>query len=81
MTTRYVYGRSEYVAYEVLKKGEPPTRIVVHTDEPWDANDPAVKARPDLFADAPLDARGTEQPVETSSARPGQKSTARRVGG
>lgn len=47
-------------------------------DEAWDADDPIVKARPDLFNDEPSIVRGTrkaEGGVETTTAAPGEKRT------
>lgn len=49
-------------------------------DEAWDADDPIVKARPELFTDEPSIVRGTrkrEAPVETATAEPGEKRTTR----
>lgn len=49
-------------------------------DEAWDADDPVVKARPDLFNDEPSVVRGVrkapvEDGVETATAAPGEKRT------
>jgi len=47
-------------------------------DEAWDADDPIVKARPELFNDEPSIVRGTrkrEAPVEVATAAPGEKRT------
>ncbi|MFI6681886.1 hypothetical protein [Kribbella sp. NPDC050470] len=47
-------------------------------DEAWDADDPIVKARPDLFSDEPSVVRGVRKPaapVETATAEPGEKRT------
>lgn len=52
-------------------------------DDPWHADDPFVRARPDLFTDAPSrvfgvkGARAAAAPVEQATARPGEQ---RRVG-
>ena len=49
--------------------------------EPWDANDPFVKVRPDLFSDAPLTVRRTvpaSAPVETAAKAPGAKKAVKR---
>ena len=49
--------------------------------EPWDANDPFVKARPDLFSDTPKTVRRTrkaETQVETASKAPGAKKAVKR---
>lgn len=72
--SKFVYGATEAVTYH---NG---VRIVVHIDEPWAADDPAVKACPDLFRDEPLDPRGTVTPslVEKATATPGDKRLARR---
>lgn len=69
MTTSYVYGAVEAVAYE------DGVRVVVHIDQAWDADDPIVKKRPDLFREDPLEPRGT---IEDATRRPGAKSRARR---
>lgn len=62
----FVYATQECVAY--MDDG---TRLVTHVDQAWDADDPAVKERPDLFADAPIDPRGT-RPVEQATQAPGE---------
>ena len=52
-------------------------------DEAWDADDPVVKARPDLFNDEPSIVRGVrkvEAQVETATAAPGEKRTRARRG-
>jgi hypothetical protein len=55
-------------------------------DEAWDADDPIVKARPDLFNDEPTVVRGVrkappaEPAVETATAAPGEKRTRARRG-
>jgi hypothetical protein len=52
-------------------------------DEAWDADDPIVKARPELFDDEPTIVRGVrkrEVPVEAASAAPGEKRTRTRRG-
>lgn len=69
----YVYAITECVAY--TDKG---VRVVTHVDEPWLADDPAVKALPHLFRDDPFDPRGT-QPIEQATAAPGEKRTTKRV--
>lgn len=65
--SKYVYAKTEAVAY--LDDG---TRVVTHIDQPWAADDPAVKARPDLFSDDPLDPRGTRPIVEQATRAPGE---------
>jgi len=54
-------------------------RIVV--GEPWDADDPVVKAHPDLFEKKPRMARTSKMAtpwVETATAVPGASRNARR---
>lgn len=49
--------------------------------EPWDANDPFVKARPDLFSDAPRTVRRTvvaPAPVEAATKAPGARKAVKR---
>ena len=49
--------------------------------EPWDANDPFVQARPDLFSDAPKTVRRTTQapaPVEAATKAPGARKAVKR---
>ena len=49
--------------------------------EPWDANDPFVKVRPELFSDATLNVRRTvpaSAPVETAAKAPGAKKAVKR---
>jgi len=48
--------------------------------EPWDAEDPLVKSRADMFSDDPKYARRSSPyvPVETASADPSEGRTARR---
>lgn len=45
--------------------------------EPWAADDPFVKARPDLFSDIPGKVRRTvaaaATPIETATKNPGEK--------
>lgn len=65
------YGNCEAVTFI---KGR---RVVIHVDAPWDASDPAVKARPDLFSDEPIDRQGIA-PVEQATAVPGEKRTTAR---
>lgn len=72
MSKEYVYGSCEAVAYV------DGVRVVVHIDQAWDASDPIVKKRPDLFGLDPEDARGTVAPVEAATAAPGAKRATRR---
>ena len=66
----YVYGACECVAYEDGK------RVVVHIDQVWDADDPMVKKRPDLFRADPQTPHGT---VEQATAAPGEKRSTKRA--
>ena len=49
-----VYGAAEAVTYH---NG---VRVRVHKDEPWNASDPFVAARPDLFVGVPEKVQDTE---------------------
>lgn len=60
-------------------------RIKLNPGEAWDAEDSLVRARPDLFTDAPVLARTMTghravSPVETATARPSEKRTTRSPG-
>lgn len=49
---------------------------VLHLDKgiPWRADDPFVKARPDMFSRTPpITGATVESPVETVTAAPGEK--------
>lgn len=71
----YVYAISDAVAYEDGK------RLALSKDQIWDADDPFVKARPDLFTEVPKKVnRTTPAPVEAATAAPGEKRGARRGG-
>lgn len=74
----YVYANCEAVVYEAG------LRIQLVADQIWDANDPVVKARPDLFNSEPRKVNRTTAdkaaPVEAASAAPGEKRTTRRAG-
>lgn len=51
-----------------------PGRVRIYEGEVWAADDPVVKAHPDLFSDTPSKLRRTAPaPVETASAAPGEK--------
>jgi hypothetical protein len=58
--------------------------VRLHKDEAWDADDPVVKARPDLFNDAPEvlrtsgESASTPQ-VEEATAEPGRKRAAKKA--
>ena len=50
-------------------------------DDPWNGDDPLVKAHPEHFADRPLrlfGERGADVDVEQATAAPGEKRTTRR---
>lgn len=73
---QYVYAAAPCVAYV---NG---LRIQLETDDVWDADDPVVKARPDLFRATPVKVNRTvpvSPPVEQATAAPGEKRGARRV--
>lgn len=60
-------------------------RVRVAKGTHWPATDPAVRARPDLFSDDPrwgllytVEPDGYDAPIETASAAPGEKRSARR---
>lgn len=47
--------------------------------DPWYADDPFVRARPELFSDTPARVFGTRSvPVEQASAAPGERRTVKR---
>lgn len=46
--------------------------------DPWDATDPFVRARPDLFSDVPAVVNRTSVRVEQATAAPGERRTTRR---
>lgn len=55
------------------------SRVRLAQDDPWNADDPFVKAHPEHFADRPLRIFGhAGADVEDTSARPGEKRTTRR---
>ncbi|RBQ21608.1 hypothetical protein DP939_02545 [Spongiactinospora rosea] len=53
-------------------------RVHLLRDQPWDADDPFVKARPDLFAEHPQDPQRTAPPVERATQAPGERRQTRR---
>lgn len=69
MSGNLVYG---LVAAVTFVDGQ---RVRVVVDEAWDADDPVVKARPDLFTAAPSRVQTT---VEQATQAPGEKRTTRR---
>lgn len=60
--------------------GAPPRggTVVVTKNEAWWADDPFVKAHPDLFDDVPPDVRGAAPEVEAATKAPGEKRGTRR---
>lgn len=61
-------------------------RVRVFKGSHWPADDPAVEARPELFSPDPRwgmqytsEPEGYDAPVETASAAPGERRTARRT--
>lgn len=51
-------------------------RVQLAVDQIWDASDPFVKSRPDLFEDQPALLRGT---IEQATAAPGETRTTKRA--
>lgn len=47
--------------------------------QPWDASDPFVKARPELFSSTPAFVHRTAAPVEEATAVPGERRTTKRA--
>lgn len=66
-----VYGRAECVTFV---DGQ---RVIIHKDEPWNADDPIVKSLPDFFTPDPTKVQST---VETATKAPGEKRTTARRG-
>ena len=55
--------------------------VRLNKGDAWSSDDPFVKDRPDFFDDSPTmvhATRGAEQPIEQTTARPGEKRNARR---
>jgi len=51
-------------------------RFTLTVDQPWDASDPLVKARPELFTKQPTVVASTVEPkVEQATRAPGEKRT------
>ena len=73
--SRYVFAATS-VSVRVPGQTYP---VPVRRGEVWFAEDPFVKAYPDLFSEHPPRARGTEPEVEQASAAPGEKRTTRRA--
>jgi hypothetical protein len=57
--------------------GDPATGLLIRLNEgeTWAADDPFVKARPDLFSDEPTRIRRTahNSPIEAATNNPGEK--------
>ncbi|MDP4688712.1 MAG: hypothetical protein NWS14_03205 [Pontimonas sp.] len=51
-------------------------RLQLAVDDIWDASDPFVKSRPDLFNDQPVLVHAT---IEQATAAPGETRTTKRV--
>jgi hypothetical protein len=76
MDTDVVYATS------TCTTADPASGLLVrlHEGETWDARDPFVAARPELFSATPTRVRRTTQqaPVETATKNPGEKKKAPR---
>lgn len=55
--------------------------VRLHLGDPWPADDPFVKARPEFFASDPPSAtvRRTSAPIEQATAAPGERRNTRRA--
>lgn len=53
--------------------------VVLTRGEPWAADDPLVRSRPDLFTDRPEPRRTVPAPVEDMTAEPGSRRSVRRA--
>ena len=69
---------------QVVDAGSGPVRVPKGSH--WPADDPVVRAMPSLFTDDPrygllytVEPDGYDAPVETASAAPGERRTARRA--
>lgn len=61
---------------------DPATGLLVRlaANEPWDADDPFVRARPDLFTDRPQLRRTVDAPaVESATKAPGERRAVKRA--
>jgi hypothetical protein len=70
-------------ALSTVSTTDPATGLIVRVSEgePWAANDPFVKVKPELFGAAPERIRRTvpfQPPVEQASKAPGEKRTVKR---
>jgi hypothetical protein len=73
MSTRIVYAAADCV----VRHDNTTLRLV--TGQAWDADDPFVKSRPDLFASEPgVVCRSGPAPVEQATAAPGERRNTRR---
>lgn len=73
MSTKIVYAAAQCVVrYNNLT-------VRLEPGHPWAADDPFVKARPDLFSDEPTAINRTSPPpVEQATAAPGERRTTKR---
>lgn len=53
-------------------------RVHLRPDQQWDADDPFVKARPELFAEDPQAPQRTAPVVERATQAPGERRQTRR---
>lgn len=51
--------------------------IRLNMDEAWLADDPVVRAHPDMFKDRPTHIRGTIDIIEQATAAPGERRRAK----
>jgi hypothetical protein len=73
MSTKIVYASADCV---VRHHG---LAIRLVPGEPWDADDPFVRQRPDLFRDVPDLVHRTVAPVEQATAGPGERRMTKRA--
>lgn len=70
-------------AVSTCTTADPATGLLVRLNEgeAWAKDDPFVKARPELFSDAPLKVRRTAEPapVETATRTPGERKAVKRA--
>ncbi|HWB37486.1 MAG TPA: hypothetical protein VHA75_15830 [Rugosimonospora sp.] len=72
-----------YAASDGLAQWEMGAMVTLHKGETWFADDPFVKARPDLFSSTPTYVRntmGAEQPTPTPLSAPARKRTGKASG-
>lgn len=56
--------------------------VTVRQNDPWYADDPFVKAHPDLFSETPVAVtrfNGNDSVIEAATSRPGEKRSTRRA--